>query len=222
MFPYWLQHSLSYSGLIPCIIAIRRFRQLERRYLPLLLLIWIGMANDHLSYWMGRIFRTNAPNSNIWFLIEALLSLGIFFSWGLFRTRWLPRAIAGGYLAFWGVETLAIRGILGFSTSFHILYAFVTVLLAVQYINRLITTEQNLTLRNPDFLVCIGLILFNTFAILSEIFWVYGFTDYKAFAAQIYGLISFANFFTNLIFAAALICIPRKPVFLQLSSSPSS
>jgi hypothetical protein len=217
MLPYWLQHILAYSGLFPCAVAILRFAQLDRRYLPFLLLVWVGMANDHLSYWMGKIYRTNAPNSNIWFLTEALLLLWLFTSWKLFRSRWMPRFIAGVYVAFWIIETFVLRSIFDFSVWFHVGYAFLSVLMAIQYINHLIVTEQKLSLRNAEFLICVGLVLFNTVNVLSEIFWLYGFDNDRAFASKVYSMVAFINFFTNLIFGFALLWIPRKQVYLQLS-----
>jgi hypothetical protein len=208
---------LAYSGLFPCAIALWRFRKLSRRYLPLLLLIWVGMANDHLSYWMGRIYRTNAPNSNIWFLAESLLMLWLFAGWNLFRNRWMPRLLTAVYFVFWFIETFLVRSILDFSVVFHISYAFISVLMAVQYINHLIVTEQKLTLRNSDFLICVSLVLFNTMNVLAEIFWLYGFNIDQVFAKSVYSLIGITNFFTNLLFGFALIWIPRKQVYLQLS-----
>jgi hypothetical protein len=215
--PYWLQHSLAYSALFPCLVAIARYRQLCRRYLPFLLLMWLGLFNDQVSYLSGKFFRTNAPNSNLWFLTEFLLCLWFFYRRRLFRDSAVPRVIAAVYGLFWAGETFVYRSPLDFSVYAHILFAFTCVLLAIQYINKLIVNEQRLTTRHAEFLICIGLILYNTLALLAECFWLYGFDTDRQFAANVFAINAVGNFITNLIFGFALLWIPRKQAFLQLS-----
>ncbi|GAA4337829.1 hypothetical protein [Flaviaesturariibacter amylovorans] len=215
--PYWLQHTLSFSILFPVLVGILRYRQLDARYLPFLLLMWIGFANEQVSYVSGKLFRTNAPNSNLWFLAEALLCLWCFYRWRLFRKPLVPCLIGGAYVLFWAMETFLLRSILDFSVYFHICYAFATVLMAIQYINKLIVTEQQLSIRHGDFTICTALVIFNTGAVFSECFWLYAFTENAKFGDSVFLITTFANFFTNIMYGFALLWVPRRQVYLQLS-----
>jgi hypothetical protein len=215
--PYWIQHSFSYSAFFPFLVGLWRYRQLDARYLPFLILIWTGAMNDQVSYLSGKLFRTNAPNSNLWFLTEVLLCIWSFHCWRLFRNSRIPRALAAAFTVLWLLETFVLRNIFDFSVYSHILFAFSIVLMSVQYINKLIVTEQQLTLRNGDFLICISLVIFNSTNVLTECFWLYGYGSDKVFAAQVFSIVTITNLISNVIFGFALLWIPRKQVFLQLS-----
>jgi hypothetical protein len=204
-------------GTLPCAVGALRFRELERRHFPFLLLVWTGFANDILSYFMGKYLRTNAPNTDIYFLMEALMVLWMFRRWGLFRNRSVYKALIGLYLVAWILETLVFGSLFAFNVYCHVLFSVVSVLLSIQYINKLILTEQKLGLGNGEFLVCIAFVFYFTARIITEIFWFYGFDVDKAFAARVYLIMTYTNVFVNLIFAAALLRMPAKQRFLHLS-----
>ncbi|RYY98459.1 MAG: hypothetical protein EOO11_08020 [Chitinophagaceae bacterium] len=207
-----------YSLLFPVVVGLLRMRVLDRRYLPFLLMMWTGLLNEVISEISIRVWRTNAPNTNFSFIVEALLLLWLFREWRLFQRRspW-ALVLGAGYVGFWFAETFLFRGIQQFSSYFHIFYAFITVLMSVQYINILISGYQKLTVRHSEFLITASFTLYFTLIVLVEMFWVYGFGSKDAFSAQVYLIATVANLISNLIFGFAILWMNRKQNYIALS-----
>ena len=83
-------------------------------------------------------------------------------------------------------------------------------------INRLIPEERGKLVKNSIFLVAIGFIAFYTFNSLIEIFWVYGLNASKDFRAGVYRIMTYINLIVNLIYAIAVLWIPRKREYTLL------
>jgi hypothetical protein len=94
---------------------------------------------------------------------------------------------------------------------FAIYYLFV-VLFSIRAINDLLFTERQLA-KNPTFLICIGMIAFFTFGIISKMFWFFNVnisTDFLNNVATIYFII---NFLANLIYALAVLWMQKRQAF---------
>lgn len=198
------------------LIGLIRIRQVDRRFLPFIGLLWLGLLNEFISDFSIKHWQTNAPNTNIYFLFEAFLIVWQFAEWRLFSKRRTGWVIAFSFVAVWVCEVLLFKGIQQFSSYYHIFACFVCVLLSIQYINRLIFSNSRLSLKNPEFLICSGFIFFNTLMVLVEVFWIYGLDVDFNFSARVYEIITYVNLLTNLIFAIAALWIPRKQTYLVL------
>src|SRR5688500_6803339 len=64
--------------LIAGVIAIVRFRKINRVYYPFLYLIWLGCINELLGTILLKLGHGAAVNNNIYVLAEALLLLWFF------------------------------------------------------------------------------------------------------------------------------------------------
>lgn len=150
-------------------------------------------------------------------IAESILILWLFYEWKLFRQKYYYPIIGLFFIGFWIIETFILGSIWKFSTGFSAFHSLVIVLLNIQYINRLIVSEKNLTLRNPEFLICCCMILFYTVSAIVEIFWFYGFETNLYFVGKVYAIVTFINLFINLTYALATLWIPKKPAFITLS-----
>ncbi|RYY82575.1 MAG: hypothetical protein EOO15_22805 [Chitinophagaceae bacterium] len=207
----------SFSIAIAALLGLFRINRSERRFVPFFVFLCTGFLNEIASDISGRIWQTNSVNTDIYMLMESMILLWLFYEWRVFR-KWTSYAlIAGSFVIVWVYDTFITGSLADFSSRFHTFYSFVIVLLSIQYINRLIVSEQRLTLKNAEFLICICLLLFYTAAAIVEIFWFYGFENNVYFVSKIYVIVPIVNLITNLIYALAVLWIPRKPAFITLS-----
>jgi hypothetical protein len=209
---------LKYSLGIAALIGIWRFRKISVVFLPFLLFLWLGFANEIVSEVTARVWRNTTLNNNIYVLLEACLILWQFQKWGLFqRQKAFVPVLLLSFVTFWCVEIFVNYHYLYVASYFRIFYSFVIVLMSIHMINFIIVSESRSLLKNPIFLICIGFIIFFTYKILIEIFWVYGLNGSRDFRNNVYMIHSLINFFSNIIYALAALWVPRKQIFLMPS-----
>ena len=207
----------SYSIIIAAIIGLIRFDKLDKAYIPFILLVWIGLLNEIISTISINIFRSNAVNSNIYVLLESILILWFFKNLKLFeKRRRLFSLIAIFYIIMWVADNFYISSLSQFSSYFGIGYSLITVLMSTQIINKLILEEKARLNKNAVFVIMIGFIVFFTYKALIEIFWVYGLNASTSFRLQVYRIMAYINLSVNLLFALAILWIPRKREYTLL------
>ena len=205
---------ISESILLPLLIGLARFRRLGRMYRPFLILLALGALNEPVSYLFIRTMHSNAIPNNLYSLAEWILISWQFHRWGFLRTRQpLYMGLVALISLIWIYEDLVLGQITGYPPYFQVFYCFLTVLLSVNKINFMITHDDRRLHSNPIFLICIGFIIFFIYRIVYE--WAYqtsvgGATETTNFIIMSFG---YVNALTNIIFAIALLCIPRPQRF---------
>ena len=231
-----------YSLLLAAIIAALRIRKASSSYLPFFIFILVGFVNEIISFYTGRYLRNTNINNNIYVLIESLLLLWQFQRWRLFeRSRYMPQVLGAAFILFWIGEVFFYSDILKTAAYFRVFYSFVIVLLSITMVNRLITEERGNLLKNAAFIISIAFIIFFTYKIVVEIFYIYGVivstanpeyqrlklenkalydqmvAENRAFRVRVYDIMRFINLFCNLVYAVALLWVPRKSSSLMPS-----
>jgi hypothetical protein len=207
---YILNSSIAIGAIIGCI----RFRRIHPSYYPFLFIIWTGTINEIISTCLVLSGYYNIANFNIYNLVESLLATWLFYRWRLFDER--PKFYHTLLLTFsisWLLDIIFISGFSHFNSYFRIFYSFILILMSINMINRMLFKERNNFLRNPIFLICSGFIIFYTLTVLTEAFFVYGLKLSLAFQANINNILMSANLFCNLIYALAILWMPRRQAF---------
>jgi hypothetical protein len=118
------------------------------------------------------------------------------------------------YSIAWLTEMIFIAKFsLAYASYFRILYSFITVLMSINVINFLLMKERSMLLRNSMFIICCSFVLFYSLAAVSEAFFAYGVRLSNSFLAYVTYILIFANFFCNLIYALAILWMPKKQAF---------
>ncbi len=211
---YDLLFILSFSVLIAAAIALIKFSNIKKSYYPFIYVIWLASFNEVLSYFLIQNGKFNVLNSNIYCLLESLLLLWFFRNIGNFKKyKNLPYLLGTIFIIAWVIENFFINSIDKDYTSWFILiYSFPVVLMSINAINLLLFKEKEL-LTNPLFLICIGFIVFFTYRIVVEVFWMYGLLASSNFAVRVYHILSFVNLLSNLIYALAILWMKKKHAF---------
>jgi hypothetical protein len=216
---YILVRVFSYSIVPAAILGLIRCRRIDPAYYPFLFLVWLGLIAEAVSdYVMGKGY-SNAPSTNIYVLIESLLTVWLFKNLGLFERKPLTFYILGiFFIVVWLIDNFILSGFKSsFCSYFIICFSFAAVMMSVSMINMLIARIKKSLLRNGAFLICVGFILYHTCSALVEIFWVYGLQSSPDFRIAVYRILGYINLVVNLIYALAVLWIPRKHGYLLQS-----
>lgn len=206
--------TLSFSISIAAIIGWVRFRKISPAYYPFIYLTWIAIANEVLAFLLTRNGYTNAINYNIYVLAESVLLTWQFYRWGLFRERKnLYTLLLLSFIIFWIAECLVLGRIVYTTTYFRVFYSFTIVLMSINYRLEPLITERKSILKNPIFLLRTGFLLYFTYKVIIQIFWLYGLGRSKEFRMNVVWILIFINLVTNLIYALAVLWMPRKQRF---------
>ena len=204
----------SFSIVLAAIIGWIRFKKINPTYYPFVICIWIGLFNEIISYIVIKAGHSNAINSNIYVLIESILFTLQFKRWGLFQyNKWLFPSLIVLFIITWLAQNFYISRITFFSSEFRILYSFALVLMSISQLNKILSREKKSLLKNSIFLICIGFILYYTYKIIVEAFWVYGLNNSRDFRNNVYLIMAYINLISNLIYAMAILWTPAKHRF---------
>ena len=207
---------LSESILFPFIVGLVRLHRIKRSgYQPFFTLIVAGVVAELVSAFILYVLHGhNAISNAIYALLEWLLIAWQFQVWGLLRNRkMLFYVLLALPCLTWIIENLVFGQIVYFSPYFQVFYCFLVVMFSVNRINFMITHEYRNFSRNPSFLICIGFIIYFLYRIVFQ--WAYqtslsGVTETSTFIIMLFG---YVNALTNIIFAIALLRIPRPQQF---------
>src|SRR5205814_7501160 len=122
----------SFSIFIAAIIGCIRFKKISPVYHPFLYCLWIGSANEILSYILVRRGFSTAINISIYVLAESLLFTWQFKNWGLFkRSKILFPILLGSLILFWGIEGFFIVKTQNTISYFRIFYSFLISIMSI-------------------------------------------------------------------------------------------
>lgn len=209
---------ISFSILIAGAIAIFRYRHIHRSYYYFIYFIWAGCFNEIISFFLVINRLPNSINNNIYVLFESLLIIIFFKHLKVLKNKLkLFLSIVISTIILWSFENIIQGKIVSVSPYFRIYYSLIIVLLSITTINNLITTVRKNVLTNSYFLICAGFIIYFTFKILIEAFWFYGLKQSGEFQFLVYNIMAYINLIINLIYALAILWMPRKQIFTMPS-----
>ena len=216
---FYYEMALSLFIIVPAIIGLGRFSKISKAYYPFIYCIWIGLVNEILSCSLMLNGHYNTVNSNIYMLLESILLTWQFKRWGLFQKKqWLLPLVMIVIAMAWILENFVFFSIHHFSSYFLITYSFIISLMSINNINKLIVSERKKLVRNPTFVLCVGFVIYYTFSVLSEVFYVYGLDGNPSIALKMHSIAVFTNFISIILYSFAILWMPSKQKFTLPSS----
>lgn len=213
---------LGFSILIPGVIAIIQFERITKAYYPFVLAIWLGCINEILSLILILKKQQTLVNNNLYALVEAVLMICFFIELRLFKNRWTPYFFIFLFFAVWIMENCVFSSIMTNSTYFKIIYCFTVVFMSINVINEIIFSTKRNILRDTTFLICIAFVIYFTYMAFIQTFFIYGITRSSNFLINIFTIMIYINLGTNLLYALALLWMPRKVKYTSLPALQSS
>ena len=212
MHNYVVSIILNHSITLAAIIGIARFRSIAPAYYPFLCIIWLGFLNESLSLFIIYNNRSNAVNSNVFVLAEYLLTLLQFYKWNNHLARRYYAAALAGVIV-WVADNFTLHSISDNNSLFRVYYSLAVVFLSINQVNKLIIYEKGSLLKNATFIICIAFLFYFGCKAFIEAFNVLRFGLSDMFLRNLWIILYFVSFITNLIYAIATLCIPAKQEF---------
>jgi hypothetical protein len=174
---------------------------------------------------LNRILMENGHQKSFIFLLNAFsyvdffLFTWLFHNWGLFnRRRSTFITIASVFFLIWLVSNVIFTGFIKINLYFFILYSFALIFFSVSTFNKMVVNERTSIYRNPKFWICLGVIIFYSFFIVysSTGLSLFKATHSKEFMSGLQAINVYSNLLVNILYAVAVICIPRKKNYTSL------
>lgn len=212
---------LSLSIGFAVIIGIVRFRRIDPSYYPF---IYNTIAALVIEITHRVLMETGHPKLFIFLLnaysyIDFFLFTLLFHNWGLFdRKRSTFITIASIFFILWAVSNAIFTGFIKINLYFFIVYSFALIFFSVSTFNKMVVHERTSIFRNPKFWICIGVIIFYSFFIVWSSTGISLFYDKTSpeFRRGLQAINVYSNLLVNLLYAVAVIWIPRKKNFTSL------
>lgn len=204
---------LSETVVIPLIIGVARFHKINASYHPFILLLLMAFTSEVISFiCIHFLHDKNAVTVNIYALIESLILLYLFRSWGfLYRKHKLFYTLVVLFSVLWITEDIIFLKIEEYSPFFKGAYSFVIVLLSINEINYMIVQDSKQLFRNAKFLICLGFIVYFIYQIIYEAsYYVLGKDNVVSVATSIISMFGYINASVNLLYGVAVFLIPEK------------
>jgi hypothetical protein len=203
------------------IIGIVRFRRIDPSYYPFIYNVIVALLVEILNRILTVTGHTVAFIFvlNVFSFIDFFLFLWLFHNWGLFnRKKSTFITIAGIFFMIWIVENALLTGFVKLNLYFFMLYAFALIFFSVNTFNKAVVHERSSIFRNPKFWICLGIIIFYPFFILTVITGISLFRNNVSvqFRRDLQAISVFSNLLVNILYAVAVIWVPRKKNFTSL------
>lgn len=212
---FWLSLSIGFA----VIIGIIRFRKIDPSYYPFIYRVSLSLVVELLRRILLKDNNYAAATlvANLFSLADFFLFAWLFHNWGLFKKdKTLFLGILLAFFVVWFITAYSFPKHFFYpNLYFRILYSFTLIFFSVTTLNSLIINTRGGMLKNAKFWICIGIIIFYTLfiiicatqlSILKE-------NVSKEFQRKFYDIMVFSNLFVNILYAGAVLWIPRKKVF---------
>lgn len=202
---------LSYTILIPLVVALVRVHKIRTSYFPFLVLLLLAFTTEVASEISLRLTRENTAISNIYSLLEIGVVLWQFHAWGfLRRRRALLIVLASLSFITWITENIGYGRLeTHFCSATVFLNSLIVVFLCINEINALIASYSGTLLRNARFLICLGLMTISIYSLITEGTLLID-PQNAVIDWPIFYIFSIINAIVNVVYAIAVFFIPVR------------
>jgi len=205
----------SFSIGIAAITGLVRHKRIDESYQPFIVICWVSLLAETISLIFIYRFRNNAVPYNIYAITEAVLYVWLFKSWGEFENK--PKTLISLVIFLglvWVTDNFILNSFFSINPLFWIVYSFTLIFLSINQLNRILVTGRTSLLRDSRFLICMCIIIFYSYTATIEVFYILKLNFSDFFYNRVYLVLEIVNFIVNLIFAAAVVWIPRRQKFI--------
>ncbi|WP_341835550.1 hypothetical protein WJU16_21980 [Chitinophaga pollutisoli] len=208
---YFASALLSFTILIPLVVALVRVHKIRTSYFPFLVLLLLAFTTEVASEISLRLTRENTAISNIYSLLEIGVILWQFHAWGfLRRRRALLIILASMSFITWVTENIGYGRLeTHFCSATVFLNSLIVVFLCINEINALIAAYSGHLLRNARFLICLGLMTISIYSLITEGTMLID-PQNAVIDWPIFYIFSITNAIVNIVYAIAVCFIPVR------------
>lgn len=205
---------LSLSVGVPFIIGILNIKKYQAINRVFIYYLGFGLLSEIIFYFSNanlvKIF-----SYKIFVLLEYLLLAYQYFLWGIPTRKILFFAFLFCGIIIWVLDNIISPTFFGRNSIFSIYSSVYMVISAIDLINKLYFDQNTHSLRkNYKFLVSSSLIIFFTFNIIVECFYIQNLSVSRSFNLSIFNIKAFLSCFINLLFVLVVLWMPTKKTYI--------
>jgi len=179
-----------------------------------MILFCVGISNEIISYLLIRYRSTNNINGNIYVLIDFILIFWLFKKLSVTLSKWFMESILLLGLVVWVLDNLIINTPATNNSLFRMVASLFIVLITTDKLNQLFFSNKPYLNWKTDILLCIGILNYYAYKAFVEAFNVFPMPiDRSYFYSGLWVILGIINIVMNLLFTAAILCIPQKQAF---------
>ena len=213
---YALFVSFSFSIAVAAVIGLVNFRKIDSAFRPVVFCFWLAAVNEIVSFLLTQHHITTAPGNNVYVLAEALLIGWQFKRW---KTMSFYKNAFTVYAAFlilvWLTENVPFSEFVTIKVGFRIISSALIVLMSISLNCKTIFESNGRLVLNAKFIFGTAFIVYFLYRIFIESFLYFGFDIDTDLYIKIFVILSAVNLLCNLLYAYALLCIPRKIYYIE-------
>lgn len=208
--------AFNFSIVFGVVIGWIRFHKTDPAFLPFLVLLTAGLINEVLSFVLIMNDSENMTNRSVYRALEAYLIMWQLARWGLFAGKSIRLWTIIALLTIcWVAEMALTRSGSVYAPYCNILVALLVVILCIEKIGDVVWSDNQPLWRSPVFLICSAFVFYNVYAILVEVFLLFGVDQSTHFNIEVYFLMVIINLFVNLILTWAILCLPKRAKYFM-------
>jgi hypothetical protein len=214
--------------LVPFLIGLFRWKKMDPVFHPFIIVLGSAFLveifrgfqlMDYYNKWNLGI-GISLIGYNLYVLVISILFAKFFHNIG--QLRLFPKMfhlLIAIFILLWVFDHFILPGNdIHYPTKvFRLFYSFVLCILSIQHINTLLIQERGLLLKNSSFLICLGILIFFIPYIITEGIFLFLGKSSPSFLQSVYNMRKITIILMNLIFLLAVLWIPQKKRFIQLS-----
>lgn len=157
--------------------------------------------------------------TNVFSLVDFCLFAWLFYNWGLFNyNKKRFYVILVSFFASWVYITVFFSGFSNINNLFLLIYSFALIFFSVTTFNKIVVQQRINIFVNARFWICIGIIIFYSFFIVTRatdlsttsIGVSSALNNKSSFKDDLQKINAYSNILVNLLYAVAVIWIPRQ------------
>lgn len=224
------EYLFSLSIVLAAVPGLVKYKRMDQTFHPFVYYCCLAVVTETVVYMLGATGYKFLIGTvyNVFAIAEFCLLTQLFYNWGLFRrnTRSLYIILALVIVLFSGA--LLFRGLLKVNRMGKIITSLSIILFSITAFNKIVLTERTNILKNAKFWICAGCIIFFTYYLLvntEQAVFPHDAMMNQALPDQqpvdslqnnVWTIQVISNVFVNLIFAVAVLWIPRKKHIITL------
>lgn len=196
---------------VPALFALFKVSQLEKSVIPFVLMLQVGFISEIVSLLLITCYGNNIVSYSVSGLLGGVLCIIQLAVWDQRRGRkWLYMAVTGLIIVTGFLEWLIVEETGYFFSYLTIVQSLIIIALSMNIAIRRLTSNIEQISRDPIFIICAAFVIFNSYAMLTELYLLLGFKVYSYWHKYVADIFSFVNFFVNLLYLYVVICMSRK------------
>jgi hypothetical protein len=196
-------------------VALFYYSKMKSRYLPLLILLGIGVCNDLFSIGLVYAGKSNSINANIYVLFDLLIIVWFFKKLSKTKRNYFLAIVAAIGICLWILDNLILHFVNCNNSLYRMGASAFIVLMTLERLGDITIFNGPDRILKTDVLILIGLLVCYCCKTFTECFHVFHLKVDKSFYVFLWMLMAIIRIITYILFSLAILWAPKKTEYIS-------